>query len=170
VSISSGNDDVEETDSGVMDIVSSDLELVYNGSSGNQIVGVRFTNVGIPQGANITNAYVEFTVDETSTGSCSLTIKAQDTDNAGAFTSATGDVSNRTTTQASVAWSPVAWDTIHSTQQTPDLTSVIQEVVDRQGWQNGNALAIIITGSGTRTAESYESGYASILHVEFENN
>jgi predicted outer membrane repeat protein len=168
VSISSGNDDVEETQTGIVDFSSSDLELVYDGSAGNQTVGLRFTDVTIPEGMVITNAYIDFLVDETNTGVCSLTLRAHDTYNAWAFTSSSGDVSNRATTQASVAWSPPAWETIHSLQQTPDLSPVIQEVIDQPGWQSGNALAIIITGTGERTAESYEGGYAPVLHVTYE--
>ena len=41
---------------------SSNLELVNDGSD--QTVGMRFTAVGIPQGATILNAFVQFKVDE----------------------------------------------------------------------------------------------------------
>jgi hypothetical protein len=45
---------------------------------------------------------------------------------------------------------------------------VIQEIVNRPGWVAGNALVLIITGSGHREAESYEgdSGGAAVLHLE----
>ncbi|MCI0554706.1 MAG: hypothetical protein L0287_27480, partial [Anaerolineae bacterium] len=54
-------------------------------------------------------------------------------------------------------------------QRTPNLASVIQEVVNRPGWASGNAIAVIITGTGKRIAESYE-GYswgAPYLHVRY---
>ena len=35
-------------------------------------------------------------------------------------------------------------------QQTPDIASVIQEIVDRAGWRSGNSLALIITGTGNK--------------------
>jgi len=41
-------------------------------------------------------------------------------------------------------------------QRTPDLGSIVQEIVARPGWVRGNALAILITGTGRRTAEAYE--------------
>jgi hypothetical protein len=47
------------------------------------------------------------------------------------------------------------------------LSAVLQEVVNRAGWASGNALAIIITGSGRRTAESFEGGPKPILHLEY---
>ncbi len=54
-------------------------------------------------------------------------------------------------------------------QQTPDIASVIQEIVDRGGWNSGNSLVIIITGTGTRTAEAYDGDQAGapLLHVEY---
>ena len=57
-----------------------------------------------------------------------------------------------------------------SDQQTPDLAPVIQEIVNRPGWASGNSLAIIITGTGHRTADSYngDPGGAPLLHVEYE--
>jgi hypothetical protein len=54
-------------------------------------------------------------------------------------------------------------------QQTPDLSAVIQELVNRPGWSSGNALAIIITGTGKRTAEAFngDADGAPLLHVRY---
>ena len=54
-------------------------------------------------------------------------------------------------------------------QRTPDLSAIVQEIIDRTDWSPGNALAIIITGTGERTAESYNgsSSGAPLLHVEY---
>jgi hypothetical protein len=49
-----------------MYLTSSDLELVYDG--GDQTVGMRFTGVAIPQGTSISDAHVQFQVDETPSG------------------------------------------------------------------------------------------------------
>ncbi|GJL80244.1 MAG: hypothetical protein NPINA01_32330 [Nitrospinaceae bacterium] len=71
-----------------------------------------------------------------------------------------------------MAWSPVAWDTIGEAgpdQRTPDITAVIQEIVDQGGWVSGNSLAVIISGTGERVADSFEgdSSGAALLHVVF---
>ena len=42
--------------------------------------------------------------------------------------------------------------------QTPNLSLLIEEVVRQEGWQNGNALVLIITGNGERDAVSYDGG------------
>jgi hypothetical protein len=53
-------------------------------------------------------------------------------------------------------------------QRTPEIRAVVQEVVSRPNWSAGNALAIIITGTGHRTAEAYDGvrTAAPLLHVE----
>ena len=62
VRVAASSDDAEERSSGGVNLTSSDLELVYDGSD--QTVGIRFNGVTIPQGASIRNAYVQFQVDE----------------------------------------------------------------------------------------------------------
>jgi hypothetical protein len=49
------------------------------------------------------------------------------------------------------------------------MASVIQEIVNRPGWSSGNALMVIITGSGERVAESYDGDPdgAPLLHVVY---
>ena len=53
-------------------------------------------------------------------------------------------------------------------QRTPDLSSLIQEVVDQPDWQKGNSLVLIISGSGRRSAESWDGGWSGtpMLYVE----
>ena len=167
------NDDAEEKVSdGDMDRGSSDLELVEEGSTP-QLVGMRFRSITIPQGATITNAYVQFTVDETDSEATSVTIRGQDADDAASFSSSDYDISSRATTSASAAWSPTPWNRVGQagpTQQTPDLSSIIQEIVNRGGWSSGNNLVVLVTGTGERTAESYDgsSSKAPLLHVEYQ--
>jgi hypothetical protein len=167
IPIGAAADDAEELASGVVDLTSSDLELVSDGGK-LQTVGLRFTGIPLARGATITNAYVQFQTDEISTGAANLTLQGQAADNAAAFTTATSNVSSRTRTAASVAWAPPEWTVIGATgadQRTPNLATVLQEIVDRSGWTSGNALALIITGTGRRTAEAFQTAPA-VLHIE----
>ena len=170
VRISSSSDDAEEKASGSMKLTSSDLELVYDKSD--QIVGMRFNGVDIPSGATITDAYIQFQVDETPSGTTSLTIQAQAAGDPPTFTNSSGNISSRARTTAAQSWSPPPWPTKNAAgpdQRTPNIASVIQEVVNRAGWSRGNSLVIIITGSGERVAESYNGvpSAAALLHVEY---
>ena len=132
---------------------------------------MRFNGITIPRGATITNAYIQFQADESHSGTTNLSIQGQDIGNAPIFSSSSGNISSRDRTTASVSWNPVSWSTGQDGpgQQTPDIASVIQEIVNRSDWFTGNSLVIIITGTGERTAESYNgtSSGAPLLHVEY---
>ncbi|MDX1408542.1 MAG: Ig-like domain-containing protein, partial [Saprospiraceae bacterium] len=171
VRVSASEDDAEERASGRVTFTSSDLELIFDRED--QTVGLRFNGITIPQGSSITKAYVQFQVDETkSVDPTLLNIQGQAADNALTFDNVDGNISSRPTTAASVSWTPPTWNTVGEAgadQQTPDIKSVIQEIVDRPGWTSGNSLAIIITGTGQRAAESYNGDQAGapLLHVEY---
>jgi hypothetical protein len=170
VRVTGSSDDAEESASGGVSLTSSDLELVYDGS--NQTVGVRFKGVTIPKGAQIVSAYVQFQTDEANTETTSLSLAGQAVDSAPTFAGTTRNISSRPTTLAAVAWLPPPWSIVGEAgpgQQTPDLRSVIQEIVNRPGWASGNSIAIIVNGTGHRTAEAFEVAAlaAPLLHVEY---
>ena len=168
--VASSSDDAEEEPSGSVSTSSSDLELVED--FGTQAVGIRFDGVALPNGATVVDAWVQFQVDETASGSVALNIRGQADDDAATFTSSSGNVSSRPTTLATVAWSPAPWITVGDAgpdQRTPNVSGVIQEIVSRPGWTSGNALAVVLTGNGRRVAESYDGSAsgAPLLHVEY---
>jgi VCBS repeat-containing protein len=171
VRVSDSPDDAEENTSGRVSLTSSDLNLVHD--KDDQTVGMRFNGLTIPQGASITNAYLQFQVDETaSVDPIALMIQGEDEDNAPAFARVLGNISGRVRTAAAVPWSPTPWTTVGEAgpdQQTPNIAPVVQEIVGRLGWSSGNSLVIIITGTGKRVAESYNGDQAGapLLHVEY---
>jgi MSHA biogenesis protein MshQ len=177
VRVSANNDDAEErVSNGDMSRSSTDLELGFDGNN-QQIVGMRFRGVDIPQGATINSAYIEFETDETDSGTTSLVIFGEDGDSPNQFENNDNNISDdRTKTSASMNWVPSAWNSVNELHQTPDISSIIQEIVDRGGWVANNNLVIIIepgsgcsTSSCQRTAESHngESGAAPLLVVDY---
>ena len=168
--VAAGTDDAEERSASVS-LTGTDLELVLDGATV-QTVGLRFAGVAVPAGATITRAYVQFGVDEASTVPTSLTVAGQAADNPSGFTAVSKNVSSRPRTTATVGWAPPAWPTRGARgadQRTPDLSAVVQEIVSRPGWAGGNAVVLVITGSGTRTAAAFERGAAEapVLHIEY---
>ena len=153
-------DSEENVTNGLIDITSSDLEL-FNEPSFSQEIGLHFKNLNIPNGVTIDNAYIQFTTDEVRTSSVSLNIYAEASNNPQIWSSNNGDISNRIKTTASIQWSPSDWNTIGESgvaQQTPNISSVIQEIINRTGYASTDAINIIISGvsGGTRVAESYD--------------
>lgn len=139
-----------------------------DGSRGNQTVALRFNSVQLPQGAAIINAYIRFVADESDSEATSLTIQAEAVDSSEVLSRQVHDLSSRATTNAAVIWEPGAWST-GDLADTPDIASVVQEVISRGTWTSGNALTILVNGTGKRVAESYNGSPddASLLHVEY---
>jgi len=160
--VSTSSDDAEESATGNINLNSTDLELVQENST--QTVGMLFRGLNIPQGANIVEAILQFTADETSSSTTDLVIRGHDTNSASGFTSVNNNISNRTTTSAQVSWSVPVWSSVGQSsgvQESPDIKSVVQEIVTRNGFSANSNIGIIITGSGKRVAESYDGGGAA---------
>ncbi|NIS80819.1 MAG: hypothetical protein GTO14_11550, partial [Anaerolineales bacterium] len=176
--VTQGSDDAEEYKSdGSMYLGSSDLELAYEDGINAQWIGMRFQNITVPRGATITNAYVQFTADVANSGATDLTVYGQDIGTAPTFTSAVNNISGRDRTSATVNWVPPAWTGGDQgvDQRTPNISSIIEEIVGRGDWASGNDLVIIIDGTGERQAESYEGAtidhadpsLAAYIHIEY---
>lgn len=168
--IVASDDDVEEGSAGKVSRTSSDVELTYDGFP--QTVGLRFTSITIPRNSQIVNAYLQFKADERTSEATALTIQGEAAGNAAPFTSTAFSISSRPRTTAAASWAPPAWTVTGATgldQRTPDMKAVVQEIVNNTGWASGNALVIVITGSGRRVAESFDGDAAGapLLVVEY---
>ena len=64
------------------------------------------------------------------------------------------------------AWNP---GESNGTQRTPNLAGLVQEVTSRPGWTAGNAIAFLISGTGHRTADSFDKpgGFPARLTINF---
>ncbi|MEN8182342.1 MAG: hypothetical protein ABFS46_07385, partial [Myxococcota bacterium] len=167
-------DDAEEAGDGSGNVSrgSGDLELVVE-DGWPQTVAIRFPEVDLPAGSIILDAWVQFKVeDDDSPPGTVLTIEGDSAVSASPILKTAFDISSRARTSTSVTWQPPPWPNLGEAwldQRTPDLSPIIQELVDQVGWSSGNAIAFIITGTGVRTAESVDgdpSG-APLLHVVY---
>lgn len=168
--IGAESDDAEEyVSNGNMNLTSSDLELTYEGGSAanDQYVGIRFIDVNVPPGSFITNAFLTFNHDSDNNGLTNLVIRAEDIDNAPTFTTANSNISNRTLTTATANWNNVVPWTGNNDYDSPNISNVIQEVIDRPGWAQNNELVVVITGTGEREAEAGPGGDAARLTITY---
>ncbi|GAJ15757.1 unnamed protein product, partial [marine sediment metagenome] len=81
--------------------------------------------------------------------------------NSSVFLTSNNNLSSRTLTSvnAIMGIGPVAWDA-ESDHNSPELSTVMQEIVDRGDWASGNAMSFIIKkqgGIGWRRVESYDT-------------
>ena len=141
----------------------------------------RFTSVTIPQGATVVNANLslqQFQFAGTSDGSGVKTnVYAHDADTSATITSA-ADFQGRALTTAFTAWDDFDFTNTTHFFDSPSITAVIQEVVDRAGWASGNALNIIHRDDGSTPAGKmytprsfdFAAGTAAKLRVEYTNS
>ena len=170
------DDDSEErvSDGQILWWTSPDLDLGIDWDNAQRLIGLRWRDIDIPQGAIIESATVDLVAYSTSSSTISGgTITGFKEVDTAAFTTGNSDISSRPTTTASVAWTPPAWNSVNETQTTPDIAAVIQEIVDQPSWAPGNALGIRLTAtSGSRRAYTYDTSpsRAAILRVIYRNS
>ena len=168
--IDQSDDDAEEDSTGDMSMSSSDLEMVTD--SLEQVVGLRFNDIKIPQGALINSAYIQFQTDETGATATDLVFHAEASPSATSFTRSNFDLSSRVKTTAFGSWQPQSWNIKGERdlrQRTTDIANVIQEVIDQSEWVPGNSMALFISGTGKRTAESFNGDQqgAPLLVIQY---
>lgn len=179
VRVNASSDDAEENGGGTVSTTSNNLDLAYTGggSPTQNIVGLRFNNLAIPVGAIISSATLQFTASSGDTANTvNLTIRGQANANSPTFTTTANDLSGRATTSASVNWSALgSWTNGATTNATsPDLSTVIQEVVNTTGWASGNSLNLLLrnnasTAGARRRGSSYDNSttQAPLLSITY---
>ncbi|MCE7985134.1 MAG: hypothetical protein DYG89_28510 [Caldilinea sp. CFX5] len=179
VRITAGSDDAEENSSNNVTTTSGDLDMMLDSGGAtnvtNLLIGLRFPSLAIPPEAVITNAHLQFETDENHVATTQLTMQGEAANSAATFAPSKKNLSNRPRTTAAVTWTPPAWTHIGDAgpdQRTPDLAAILQEVVSRPGWASGNAIALLLTGSGQHVARAFEgdAAGAALLHIEYTTN
>ena len=142
---------------------------------------MRFTNVTIPPGSVITAAYLTLRARLSESGSACLTrISAEDVDDAPTFADDLAVFITRwnARTAARVNWDNIPNWTADTNYNSPELKTVIQEIVDRAGWASGNDIVIFWEDfedrsthavCNRRSAIPYDltPANAPILHIEY---
>jgi hypothetical protein len=170
-----GTDDAEEYvpggtgTIGTMDLTSSDLEIMVDGDK-NQMIGVRFQNMGIPKGSQIVSAKIQFsTKGDKAPILGNAYIFAQDADNAATFDATSFNITSRTKLADSILWAgstsstwgTTAANTAGPDQLSPELATLVQSIVNRSNWTSNNAMALFLHGSGVRNAWSFDGSNAA---------
>ena len=189
------NDDGEDhiaypgqADDGAESRGSSDLEMPWEGDTGSssyQVIGIRFIDIPIPKGSKVTNAYIQFTSDDSSSKLSGVPVNLiingllqPDTEDLSSGENFYTDRNPKTT--AEVAWTNIpAWTSFQATEasKTPDISSIIQEIIDQDDWVPGNSLMLFIRddennpSANNRSARSDGEGAENepLLHIELSS-
>lgn len=119
-------------------------QLVLSQNTNTVYSGFRYQNINIPRGAVITSAKLRFTSAGLNNTATNFKIAAQAVGDAPEFDTANNDISNRILSTNEVLWNAEnEWPSWEETVNTPDLTPVVQEIINRSDWCGGNNIALI---------------------------
>lgn len=140
------------------------LVISYNSTAvanETKTVALRFQDVGIPRGATIQSARIDFAPATDNAAALTLQVKAEKVADAAPFTAGLNFAGRTPKTTALTSWSPPAWVTqnppVHT--QGPNVTAVVQEVVNLSSWCGNNSMAFYLepsAGTGSRTTFSID--------------
>ncbi len=184
IPIVDGNDDAEEAkvaasgegwevEVGDVSRGSSDLELYWD--DGAQFVGTLFRDVQIPVGATIDTAYIQFVCKSAGADDITIEIYGIDSVTVDSIQAAKYSISDKEPTEAKLDWMPDPWIVefdVKEEQKTPDLKTIVDEIVGNPGWESGNNMMFVLTGdveeNMIRHAYSFDmDGEGPVLHVYF---
>jgi len=133
-------------------------------SSEDNAFGVRFRSVAVPNGAYIDSAKATFDVVSQTDGD-DVVIDITGEDNAApAIFSTYADFAGRTQTSALVSWNGNTW-AAGASVSTPDISSIIQEIVNLPGWASGNDLVLFFY---PQTGSDGVINFASFDHASYD--
>ena len=164
IGVAVGTDDAEEFRNGRVRLNGRHIKLGAGGHA-----GIRFDGVTIPPGAEIIEAFIVFTAPHRVVMPAVLNFAAEIGD-AAAFSGQHHDISGRSLGRATVTWaSMLRWHKRDKPHRSPDLSSIVQEIVYSDHWSQGGAMAFIVTGKGRRSVIAYDRDPASapLLRVRF---
>ncbi|MHC4371884.1 MAG: hypothetical protein ACYSW8_30100, partial [Planctomycetota bacterium] len=182
IGIADNNDDDAEQhlDDNRMDLTSSDLEIPYedggNPPTDKQVIGVRYA-VGIAPGTAINSAYLRLQADkadkEGTLEPVNIIIQGELSPDAAPFANVPSNITDRPTTAASVKWSIPPYTEIGQREQSPDLSVIIEEIINQEGWSAGNNLVLIISddpdnpSTGLRETEARPGDDSATLIIDY---
>jgi hypothetical protein len=110
--------------------------------------GMRFQNVDIPPGARILQSRLMLYKSEWHQGfPILLSIRGEAADSAHDFADSEPLASERPLTASVVDWEIATPPPNYDWFDAPDISALVQEIINRPGWQSGNSLAVIIKSS-----------------------
>lgn len=165
VTLDLSTDDVEQENDEVDSRFDDDLDAGWEGEPADQNLlhmGLRFRDLYILQGSTIDSAYIRLWAHEGKTAAdiARITIVGEADDNSATFDTVNFNdnflLTDRPQTSAQVSWTVAEDWTIWQPYKTADLSPIVQEIVNRPGWQSGNAMSFIFLAEnqGPSTVEN----------------
>jgi len=161
--IENDDDDAEEAIDGSMIMDANTIQLGVGTT-----VGLRFNKVKIPRGATLQSARLMVFPQSSQNAPTDLVIKAENIGHSPAVTNVNHNLTSRTMTTAQVNWTPEPFQ--FRREYTVDILPVVSEVIGRGDWCGGNALTLLIDGTGLRNVRAVEKQYGeqAVLQLAYD--
>ncbi len=144
--ITKGSDDAGQNPNGGYFSLSDDNIYFGETNDGQDIIsGFRFQNITITNPDEILNAHINFIVDGRYENDIHIRLFGEASDHSQTFSS-NSKPSDRSITTNYIDWvlnSGTAWN-YKERHDSPDLNSILKEIIGRPGWSSGNAISIIV--------------------------
>jgi hypothetical protein len=132
------------------------------------VVGIVFPSVSLAaaEAATLHDCHMVFDIDEVHPSSqqpVTVRIFGELSATPALPSSTAYDLTSRTRTSATVTWSIPSTPTVHGLLRSPDVSSIVSEIISLPGWASGNSIALMIehvSGAGDRWVESYATNSA----------
>ncbi len=146
-------DDAEENvANGTVSLSNKSLAL------GTNYIGLRFSNFILPVNAIVDSAYLQFHSQNRNTAKSNLIIIGEAAIDSTPFSNTPYNLSSRKKTGANVAWAVPEWTWGEKglKQRSPDISSIIREIANQEGFSSSSPLTLFIEGVGARSAQSFD--------------
>lgn len=177
ISVGSSTDDCRVIPDIAYSFIDLDDSSIYVGRTPmdpSNHAGYRFVNILIPPLSGIDSSYVSFTASSSTSGAtANLNIYGDDVDDSATF-STLSNFNGRSKTTEVVAWNSISSWTAETVYDSPEIKTIVQEIVDREGWASGNDISILVYDNAS-TASAFRQSYAydgsaiksPALHIDY---
>jgi type IV pilus assembly protein PilY1 len=151
--ISTNYDDVEEASDGTIQRTSGDMDL------SDKKVGLRFQDIDVPKNATILSATLQVNADGTSTANPNPTLEIWGINeaNTAQFPSTTDYLTDIAKVDKNIIWALGDFNTDGEWHTSPDIKTIVKDIVDLGTWASGNAMGFVIEDENrNRPAESHD--------------
>lgn len=171
--IANSIDTASEALNGAVTVNPSSARMANNIAFTEHSLGMRF-QVDIPQGSQICSAFIQFTAQQNQEIlPFSAVVSAEDVDNSAAFVNAGAgnyDIQNRAKTVTTIWNDNTDWGNGEAgvAQATPDLTTQVQQVINRPLWVSGNVMGLFVEPTtGMHRVRTQIGGTVPVLKITY---
>ncbi len=150
IKVNVSSDDAEQENDEMDALDDDDIDTGWEGEAedlNTLTCGLRFQNIAIPKGATINSAMIYVTSHEVKEEGwlADLDVYGIAEDNPYTFT-LDELITDRPATNSVVNWQVDEYWDLWGEYHTIDLKDIVQELIDRPGWESGNAMAFVFKG------------------------